>query len=272
MIDPRILILDEATSSVDTETEKEIQNALDNLVRGRTTIAIAHRLSTLRRANRLVVMDRGKIVEVGSHEELIARQGAYYRLYEAQARNVDAEELSLAAAWPASTPPQHLQKREEAKSMTTPDFRIERNTFGRLDLSLPGGVMHQDVTPVRASPIAAPDRGISLVAPDGHELVWIDHLTDLPAETRALVEEELASREFVPEIQCLREVSSFATRALGRLTPTAAPPVSCLRLKKISAASARATLLIADIHGIQYLIRDLAALDRQSRRLLDRFL
>lgn len=116
LIDPRILILDEATSSVDAETEKEIQNALDNLVRGRTTIAIAHRLSTLRRANRLVVMDRGKIVEVGSHEELIARQGAYYRLYEAQARNVDAEELSLAAAWPAATPPQHLQKREEAKS------------------------------------------------------------------------------------------------------------------------------------------------------------
>ncbi len=116
LIDPRILILDEATSSVDAETEKEIQNALDNLVRGRTTIAIAHRLSTLRRANRLVVMDRGKIVEVGSHEELIARQGAYYRLYEAQARNVDAEELSLAAAWPAATPPHDLQKREEAKS------------------------------------------------------------------------------------------------------------------------------------------------------------
>ena len=116
LIDPRILILDEATSSVDAETEKEIQNALDNLVRGRTTIAIAHRLSTLRRANRLVVMDRGKIVEVGSHEELIARQGAYYRLYEAQARNVDAEDLSLAAAWPAATPPHDLQKREEAKS------------------------------------------------------------------------------------------------------------------------------------------------------------
>lgn len=90
LIDPRILILDEATSSVDTETEQEIQRALDNLVRGRTTIAIAHRLSTLRRADRLVVMDRGQIVEIGRHEELIARKGVYFRLHEAQARQVDS--------------------------------------------------------------------------------------------------------------------------------------------------------------------------------------
>lgn len=91
LIDPRILILDEATSSVDTTTEKEIQKALDNLVRGRTTIAIAHRLSTLRRANRLVVLDRGQVIEEGPHEALMAREGAYYRLYQAQARNNDSE-------------------------------------------------------------------------------------------------------------------------------------------------------------------------------------
>ncbi|MCB8747576.1 ABC transporter ATP-binding protein/permease [Rhodoferax sp. U2-2l] len=91
LIDPRILILDEATSSVDSETEKEIQNALENLVKGRTTIAIAHRLSTLHRADRLVVMDRGKIVEVGTHDALMAAEGAYYNLYQAQARNMDVD-------------------------------------------------------------------------------------------------------------------------------------------------------------------------------------
>jgi len=97
LIDPRILILDEATSSVDTQTEQEIQGALDNLVSGRTTIAVAHRLSTLQKASRLVVLDHGKIIEVGNHEELMNHQGHYYQLYQAQSRSSNDREQSDAA-------------------------------------------------------------------------------------------------------------------------------------------------------------------------------
>jgi ATP-binding cassette subfamily B protein len=82
--DPRILILDEATSSVDTETERQIQEALARLVKGRTTFAIAHRLSTLRNANRLLVLDKGKKAELGTHDELMEAKGAYHKLVEMQ--------------------------------------------------------------------------------------------------------------------------------------------------------------------------------------------
>ncbi|MGB9588384.1 MAG: ABC transporter ATP-binding protein, partial [Armatimonadota bacterium] len=82
--DPKILILDEATSSVDTETEKQLQEAIARLVKGRTTFAIAHTLSTLRNADRLLVLENGKFVEYGTHEELLAKKGVYYKLVQLQ--------------------------------------------------------------------------------------------------------------------------------------------------------------------------------------------
>jgi len=81
---PRILILDEATASLDTETEKQIQDALQQLIADRTTLAIAHRLSTLRNATKILVLDKGGLAEMGTHEELIAKKGIYYGLVMAQ--------------------------------------------------------------------------------------------------------------------------------------------------------------------------------------------
>jgi ATP-binding cassette, subfamily B, bacterial MsbA len=79
-----LLILDEATSALDSESERQVQAALEGLMRGRTTLVIAHRLSTIERADRIVVLERGRIVEAGSHAELLAREGAYAKLYRIQ--------------------------------------------------------------------------------------------------------------------------------------------------------------------------------------------
>lgn len=96
LIDPRILILDEATSSVDTRTEREIQQALEELLSGRTSFVIAHRLSTIRHADQVLVVDAGQIVERGTHDELLAARGAYYDLYVSQfRRKIEEEHVTL---------------------------------------------------------------------------------------------------------------------------------------------------------------------------------
>ena len=81
---PSIMIFDEATAAVDSETENLIQEAIERLIRGRTTLMIAHRLSTLRKANKIIVVDKGRIIENGSHEELMALKGKYYKLIQIQ--------------------------------------------------------------------------------------------------------------------------------------------------------------------------------------------
>ncbi len=93
LTDPRILILDEATSSVDTRTERQIQKALEELLRGRTSFVIAHRLSTIRNADQVLVLKDGLIVERGTHDELLTKRGAYYDLYMSQFRREEDDEL-----------------------------------------------------------------------------------------------------------------------------------------------------------------------------------
>lgn len=157
--------------------------------------------------------------------------------------------------------------------MTTADIhQLTRDAHGRLQLTTSDGGVHAGVVPVRAFPIAAPTEGIALVGADGHELAWIDRLDELPDATRTLVEEELASREFVPEIHRLHRVSSFATPSTWEVETDRGETRFVLKGEEDIRRVGESTLLIADSHGIQFLIRDLQALDRHSRKLLDRFL
>lgn len=156
--------------------------------------------------------------------------------------------------------------------MTTPDFQLRRNAFGRLVFAGADGLEHEGVIPVRAFPIAAPDAGVSLMSDEGHELAWIDALDDLPAAMRALVDEELASREFMPAISRIVGVSSFATPSTWQVETDRGDTALVLKGEEDIRRLAGNALLVADRHGIQFLIRDLQALDRQSRKFLDRFL
>lgn len=156
--------------------------------------------------------------------------------------------------------------------MPTPNFQLQRDAYGRLVLIDENGQRHEGVVPVRAFPIAAPNDGIALVDSDGHEAAWADRLSDLPEAERALIEEELASREFMPAIEAILAVSSFACPSTWQVRTDRGPAEVLLKGEEDIRRLPQGRLLIADSHGIQFLIRDPAALDRHSRRLLDRFL
>lgn len=152
------------------------------------------------------------------------------------------------------------------------DWSLERNGFGRLVFRGGDGGVHEGVIPVRAFPIAAPDEGISLVNTEGHEVAWIDRLGEIPEAVRSLVAEDLASREFMPEIRRLLRVSSFATPSTWEVETDRGATTLILKGEEDIRRLGHTALLIADSHGINYLIRDLPSLDAGSRRLLDRFL
>lgn len=156
--------------------------------------------------------------------------------------------------------------------MPATDFKLARNAFGRLVLVAADGKQFEGVIPVRAFPINAPGEGVALVNTDGHEVAWIDRVADLPEELRELIEGELASREFMPEVRRIVGVSSFATPSTWRVETDRGATELVLKGEEDIRRLGRTALLIADSNGINFLIRDLQALDRASRRILDRFL
>ena len=155
---------------------------------------------------------------------------------------------------------------------TAVDYQLRRDAFGKLVLTDTEGQSHEGVVPVRAFPIAAPDQGIALVDPHGHELAWIPRLEQLPRELAGIVADELATREFMPIISRIVDVSGHATPNTWKVVTNHGDTQFVLKGEEDIRRLGIQGLLIADSHGIHFLIRDRYALDAHSRKILDRFL
>ena len=151
-------------------------------------------------------------------------------------------------------------------------FQLERNPFGRLVLTLADGTVHEGVVPVRAFPLAAPGEGLSLVSGEGHELAWVPRLDALDHATRALIEQELAEREFAPTVLRIEAVSSFSTPSTWSVVTDRGPTRFVLRGEEDIRRLGDGALLIASAEGINFRIADRWGLDRRSRGMLERFL
>lgn len=155
--------------------------------------------------------------------------------------------------------------------MTATGFALYRDAIGRLVFAR-GDEVHVAVVPVRAFAITAPDEGIALVSAEGHELLWLPGLSALPDDMRALLEDELAGRDFMPEIRRIRHVSGYVTPCRWDVDTDRGAVSFMLKAEDDVRRIGAATLLISDSHGVQYLVRDRQALDKASRRLLQRFM
>jgi hypothetical protein len=155
---------------------------------------------------------------------------------------------------------------------TITTFDLERDAFGCLVLTDAQGERHVGVTPVRAFPLSAPGEGISLVGSEGRELVWIDRVEVLPTQTRALLEEELAVRDFAPTLLKLHKVSSFGVPSTWTVSTDRGDTSFVLKAEEDIRRLEGGALLIASAHGVQFRIPDTKTLDRASRKLLERFL
>jgi hypothetical protein len=148
---------------------------------------------------------------------------------------------------------------------------LERDALGQLVFIDADGTHHVGVYPIRAYPITAPGAGISIMDQSGKELCWFDGITAIPEGELALIEEELATREFMPVIEKITKVSTFATPSIWDIETDRGPTRIRLKGEEDIRRIAGNTLLIADSNGLQFLIKDSTQLDKLSKKLLDRF-
>jgi len=152
------------------------------------------------------------------------------------------------------------------------DFQLEHDAFGRLVLTLADGRRHVGVTPIRGFPISDPMHGLSLCDADGHEVVWIDDLGELPASVRQALEGELRDREFLPQIRRVVRVSLQTDPCEWEVETDRGRTTFLLKSDDDVRRLGGNRAIVTDAHGIRYLIPDTATLDRASRRILERYL
>ncbi|MGC4092614.1 MAG: DUF1854 domain-containing protein [Polyangiaceae bacterium] len=188
------------------QTERDIQRALDNVVSGRTTFAIAHRLSTLEKADLLVVIKDGKLAEIGTQAELLALDGEYAKLHKAQARAARNREEDEDVE-PVAPEPEREPLYEPAR------LELEWDSDARLWASTKEQPERRRVLPRRCFPLTNPEHFVSLVDEQGRERVCIESLSELTTAARTALENALAASEFLPAVERIVHVKTAATRS-----------------------------------------------------------
>ncbi len=265
VVDPRILILDEATSAVDARTERQIQRALDAVVAGRTTIAIAHRLSTLRKADLLVVLRDGRVVEHGAPAELLARDGEYARLWRAQ--NAAAADAANAGA--VQEDDDELDA-PEAPPLDCAGLRLETEAGARL-VAVAADGSRTRVNPRRCFPLTHPNHFVALADERGHERACFEDPAALDPKSRTALEAALAASTFLPVVQRIDAVTPHDARWEWRVQTDRGTVTFVVDQEEHVRALDDGRHLLTDSHGMRYLLPPPEQLDTASRRLLSRF-
>jgi ATP-binding cassette subfamily B protein len=284
--DPRVLILDEATSSVDTESEQAIQDALSVLVRGRTTLAIAHRLSTLRDSDRIFVFDEGRLIEQGTHSELMVLDGTYARLAKIQTQFAQDRQLEFLLNSPETSGKVRAQPNScdttgvavfnplwlEPESTT-----LRRGSHDSLEVELGEGTVYRGVVATRCFPATAPDSFISLNVCNrdgrGQEIGLVRDLRSWPADAQEAIRSALAKRYFqrtITAIERIRLQHGYLTFAVQTDQGPAKFTVRWTQ-SQVQDFGERGKVIL-DLEDNCFLIPDADALPARQRELLQRFI
>lgn len=263
--DPAILILDEATSSVDAESERAIRDALRKFSRGRTTIAIAHRLSTLQGADQLLVFDQGRLIERGTHAELVAQRGVYEGLVRLQCV-VSENGHSTDSPFADELPVRDLRWLDPATTVLSDDGR------GALT-AVVDGQDYSDVRALRAFPASYDERWISLRYRDpagrDRELGLLAALEPWPAAAQAAVRRSLERRYLLRRIQAIQQLQTRGHELHFSVLTDQGPGKFVIERPQEAAQSfGPQGLLLIDRRSHWYVIPDRTALPRTQQRLL----